>query len=144
MNRIELEEFLRLVALSTVSAVAGVASFWVGLALQARANDPSPLLAYIVAASSLYAWLVCVCVTLISGLVLHLIIRRRTLSRTFLLPLFVAVALVVWWAFIRSWVPVPGTEAIAIVSAVVSWAGYCYGPFALWQFKFDPASHSEV
>ena len=137
MEPLRLEELLRVLALAVLAAFGSVIAY-LFVHFFGRIREPAEAV-MVVAIFGSIVWVIAFVSALLGGLVAHLILRRFHLSRITVLCVFTVVAAI---ALVIVRLGVTSLSAAA-GGVAVAWLGYCFGPLALWRYRFDPASDTD-
>jgi len=140
LETFRLEEVLRILLIAVVASALGVmfdfASDLILATDQKAVVSVGALLVFM-----LFAWPAASCTAFIIGLLLHIGLRLIRLPRSAYLILFVIVgSAATWLVFPHGF---RGYQFISFGTAFFSWLLYCFGPFPLWGYRFDPFSDSD-
>lgn len=142
MEPFRLEEVLRVLLISLVSAAIGVAGYFAYEFLTAERPNAGSLFGAILI-FFLPAWPIASALAFALGLLLHIALRRWSPSRGIYLPMFVGTGeAATWWLF-QGHGGGSGFQFMGLVTSVFAWLLYCFGPWPLWRYHFDPSSDSD-
>ena len=140
MKPFRLEELLRLLAIALSATLVGLAVLFLQSFGEAAEAD-APTIAVISFLTALTFLFVATPITVVAGLVLHLLARLVPIPRLLLLPVFVGVGYIAIRLVFPEWNLVHAPIVLGIT--VPAWAMYSFGPLRLWKYEFDPDLHSD-
>lgn len=137
---LRLEELLRVALISVLAASATSVAFAVQMLATPSAegsvgSDASQGSFVTVLVMMLVAWLYTLVPALFAGAVLHVVLRRFSLPRAVYLLAFALSALAILFACFTS---LRFAWPLAGVTVLTAWLAYCFGPFALWRYEYEP------
>jgi hypothetical protein len=142
MSPLRLEELLRIAIIAATAALGGIV---VMLAEQYLAShrgtavNASDFLLLLATTSAIFA--VAFPASVLTGLILHLLLRRFSTPRGLLLPVFLTASYLVGCLVTsRQW---EGFLPLVLGVGAIAWLLYSFGPVRLWHFEFDPEQHSD-
>jgi hypothetical protein len=142
MKPFRLKELLRIIVIAAIAVVGGIVvllTVWLSDPNAAKGNDGTLTLIFIFEAIFIFA--IAFPTTILVGLVVHLILRDRSIPKWPLLPVFLVVGAVAGRVIEPNrWVV---NLPLFVGTSGVAWLLYSFGPFRLWNFEFSPDEHSD-
>lgn len=142
MQPVRLEEILRIVFIAAIGVLGGIASVVLCEVVRAEPGSaiaPADVVAFLLVAGAIFA--IAFPTAIVVGLALHLVLRRFSVPRGALLPVFVLVSLLAGRIVSSNrWV---GSLPLMLGIAGLSWLLYSFGPVRLWHYRFDPERDSD-
>ena len=140
MQRLRLEELLRIAVIAISAVLLGTAAAFVAVLVNpsegTSIDDTLPVLVL----TFLGICLVGIPAAVVAGVALHLTARSLRLPRLALLPLFLMMSTLTAYLLTERW---HGLLPMTISAGIVGWALYCFGPVRLLGFEFSPTEHSD-